>query len=443
VTPPPSNTGVVTGVRVAHDTATLEAIESVRERDQEHAVQQILGDPAVEEAFCLQTCHRFEIYVVADSQSAGRDALQQYTIEGARKMDHEASLGHLLRVSAGLESLVLGEDQILGQVRDARDDARTAGGIGPILGEALRKALHVGERVRTETSINDGVVSLGSAAVSLLETKLELATADAVVVGAGEMGTLAARALQSVPVNSLTVANRTPENAAELISRLEGAATTTDLSTLSDTISQADVILTATSSEEAIIDETTLEGAEALRIVDLGQPRDVDPDTALPSSVELFDITDLESITQATHERRATVAKEVDAMVETELQRLLDSYKRQRADAVIQAMYQSASGLKRRELETAFNQLEAAGDLNEDQREIVSELAETLVAKLLAAPTKSLRDAASEDDWQTITTALELFDPNFEEGVGSPVAAADDSPSSRPGENQAQASEED
>ncbi|ERH00382.1 MAG: glutamyl-tRNA reductase, partial [Halonotius sp. J07HN6] len=110
-------------------------------------------------------------------------------------MDHETSLRHLMRLAAGLESLVLGEDQIIGQLRDAVETARSEDGIGPMLEDTLMKAIHVGERARTETAINEGVVSLGSAAVTLADHEANLDGATALVVGAGEMGTIAAESL--------------------------------------------------------------------------------------------------------------------------------------------------------------------------------------------------------------------------------------------------------
>jgi len=211
------NTGVVSGVRVSHETASLDELEAASAASDAVALDALLDQPAVAEAFVLQTCHRVEAYVVTDDPATGRRALGAAGFDpagaGAISMGHEESLRHLLRVAAGLESLVVGEDQILGQLRDAFDAAQAAGGIDTVLRQAVTKAIHVGERARTETTINEGATSLGTAAVRLAERKTDLDGARALVVGAGEMGALAAKAFASAGVEALVVANRTPERA--------------------------------------------------------------------------------------------------------------------------------------------------------------------------------------------------------------------------------------
>ena len=216
------NTGVVSGVRISHETASLDDLEAASAASTPAALDALLEQPAVEEAFVLQTCNRVEAYVVTADQASGRRALNAAGFDpagaGAVSMGHEESLRHLLRVAAGLESLVVGEDQILGQLRDAYDAARDAGGIDRVLREAVTKAMHVGERARNETAINEGATSLGTAAVRLAERKTDLEGATALVVGAGEMGTLAAKAFASADVDSIVVANRTAERAERVAS---------------------------------------------------------------------------------------------------------------------------------------------------------------------------------------------------------------------------------
>ena len=161
--------GAITGVSVAHDAATVDEIEAAGGDGVRATVSDLLAREGVEEAFALQTCNRSEAFVVTDHTGDGHAALDSFapTVRGGavQRFDHEGSLRHLMCVAAGLESLVLGEDQIIGQVRDAYEESRAAGGVGPVLEDAVTKAIHVGERARTETSINEGVVSLGSAAV--------------------------------------------------------------------------------------------------------------------------------------------------------------------------------------------------------------------------------------------------------------------------------------
>jgi glutamyl-tRNA reductase len=427
-------TGVIRGVTVSHQRATVDEIESAAATDEETAVRDLLVREGVEEAFALQTCNRAEAYVVTESAADGRAALDDFAPDArdgaVREMDHETSLRHLMRVAAGLESLVLGEDQIIGQLRAAFETARGVGGIGPMLDPAITKAIHVGERARTETTINEGVVSLGSAAVELAGEERDLDGATALVVGAGEMGRLAAQAFDDTGVSRLVVANRTVPNAALLADEVETTATAVPLDAADDAAERADVLVTATDSPDLVLDRSALADAGSTLVIDLAQPRDIDPTVTDLDGVDAYDIDSLEAITDETRAQRREAAANVEAMIDEEFDRLLDSFKRRQADEAISAMYESAEMVKERELRTAVSRLEAQGELTEEQRETVAALADALVGKLLAAPTKSLRDAAAEDDWTTIQTALGLFDPEF--GGDGPAPATPERPREAP-----------
>ncbi|WP_336036446.1 glutamyl-tRNA reductase [Halobacterium yunchengense] len=416
------NTGVVSGVRVSHESASLTELEAASAGSETDALEALLSQPPVEEAFVVQTCHRSEAYVVAADGTTGRRALANAGFDpaaaGAVGMGHEESLRHLLRVAAGLESLVVGEDQILGQIRDAYDRAKDAGGIGHVLRQAVTKAIHVGERARTETAINEGVTSLGSAAVELAARETDVAGGTALVVGAGEMGALAAKAFAAADAGRVVVANRTVERAERVAEAVDAPTAATDLGDVDERAAAADVVVTATASADYVLDDDALAAAGETVVVDLAQPRDVHPAADGVCGVSVFDLGDLESVTASTREQRERAAQQVEAMLEAEFQRLLAQYKRKRADEVIARMYESADRLKAREVSTAVSQLEAVGgEVSEEEREVVESMADALVSQLLAAPTKSLRDAAEQDDWSTIATALELFDPEFEDGM--------------------------
>jgi glutamyl-tRNA reductase len=412
--------GVISGLSVSQQAACVEAVETAAASSQRVTVERLLSEPSVEEAFVLQTCNRVEGYVVTDDPASGQAALADLrrgvADESVRTFDHEASLRHLMRVAAGLESLILGEDQILGQVGDAYEDARAVGGIGPILDEAVTKAIRVGERARTETAINDGVVSLGSAAVRLARREADFSDATALVVGAGEMGTLAAKALAGTDgITRLLVANRTVPHAEHVVEAVSGVdAAAIGLEALTATVAKADVVVTATGSPGPIIDVDALADAGETIVVDIAQPRDVPPAADSLANVATYDLDALEDVTAETRERRQEAALAVESIIDEEFDRLLDQYKRKRADEVIAAMYEGAEHVKNRELDTALSQLDAHGDLNDDQRAVVESMADALVSQLLAPPTKSLRDAAGDDDWTTINTALRLFNPEFD-----------------------------
>jgi glutamyl-tRNA reductase len=413
-----TGTEIVAAASVSHSHADVAAIEAACADSQREAVSDLLSVPAVSEAFVLQTCNRAEAYVVAAEETGGRETLADHFAavddDAIRELGHEASLRHLMRVACGLESLVLGEDQIIGQVREAYEDARATGGIGPTLDDAVLKALHVGERARDETAINEGAVSLGSAAARLARREHGLRGATALVVGAGEIATLAARALAD-GAERVIVANRTLPHAEHVVDELDVDGTAVGLDAVPVAADEADVVITATGSDEYVLDRDVLDSAGETFLVDLARPRDVDPVVERSDHVDVRDLDALESVTEANRRRRREAAERVEPMIETEFDRLLTQYKRKRADEVIAAMYEGAERVKARELRTAIGKLEADGDgVTDHEREVLESMADALVGQLLSPPTRSLRDAAENDDWTTINTALQLFGPGLE-----------------------------
>jgi len=406
------DTGAIVGVCISHERASVDQLETAAADSERHAVESLLANPAVEEAIALQTCNRTEGYVVVSDHADGLDALELFTRavpdEVVVEMGHEESLRHLLRVAAGLESIVLGEDQILGQLRTAYETARGVGGIGPMLEDGVTKAIHVGERARTETKINEGVVSIASAAVRLLKQESSLADETALVVGAGEMGQLAADAL-SEEVDRLLVANRTVPHAEHVAESVDIDASAVALDGIEAAVSEASAVISATGSGDQVFDIGTFSDVGEVSIVDIAQPRDVPAGADRLPSVTVYDLDALESVTAETRNKRQRAAEAVERIVDEEFDRLLTQYKRKRADRVISTMYESAEQVKAAEINSALS----AADFDEDQAEVVEAMADAIVSQILAAPTKSLRDAAEEDDWSTIHTALQLFDPDF------------------------------
>jgi glutamyl-tRNA reductase len=404
--------GVISGASVAHDHASIDEIETAAVESQRTGVAQLVNIPCVEEAFVLQTCNRVEAYAVTEGAADGHAALDAFfssvPTEAVDELGHEESLRHLMRVAAGLESLVVGEDQIIGQVGAAFEDAHAAEGIGPVLEQGVTKAIRVGERARTETPINEGSVSVASAAVSLADEEGALGDA-ALVVGAGDMGQLAAKSLAD-HVETLYIANRSPDRARALASHVEVETTVVALDDLEATLAEASVVVTATGSGEHVFDSEAFADAGETFVVDIARPRDVPPAAAAEhDAVTLHDIEALESVTDENRRERAAAAAQVEEMIDVEFAHLLEQYKRKRADDVISAMYESAERVKARELDTAFDR----GEFDAEEREVVEAMADSIVNQLLSAPTKSLRDAAEDDDWSTINTALQLFDPEF------------------------------
>ncbi|MFW6436142.1 MAG: glutamyl-tRNA reductase [Halococcoides sp.] len=395
---------------VAHDQADVETIERARFDSQTSGVRALLSRSHVEEAFVLQTCHRTEAYVVSDRdhRSLAETLFPEVPRQSVWTMDHDAAIEHLCRVAAGLESVVIGEEQILGQVGDAYEAARTADGVGRVLETVVPSAMRVGERARTETAINDGVVSLGGAAVRLADRELDLRGERAVVVGAGEMGRTVARSLvDRTAIAHVTVANRTVERAAQVASDLACEADAIDLDALDTAIGDARLVVTATAAADPVLDRSTVEAAGRTVVIDLGQPRDVAPDVRDCRAVAAFDLGDVEAITDAAQAERGDATAAVEELIDETCARLDRRLERRRADAAISAMYEAGERIKATQIEQASQRIDAGGD----ERRVLEDMADAIVNRLLATPTEALRDAAEDGDLETLETALDVFDP--------------------------------
>lgn len=427
--------GVIAGVSIAHQFASVETIAEAAGPSPEAHLESLLEHEAVREAFVLSTCNRAEWYVVTGHPQVGQ-AVAQSVLDGVppnarRPLSHDEAIEHLLRVTSGLESQVLGEDEILGQVREAYHAADAAGGIGELLEPVLLKALHIGERARTETGINEGVVSLASAAVRCAEEHVHLPTSAVAVVGAGDTGSRAARALVDRDVGDLRVVNRTLERAEALCASL-GTGEAVPLTDVSAAVADADVVITATDSPEPVLDEASMPALGSVIVVDLGQPSDVAQPVRERAAVAYFDLDRLRRITERTHTRRRGEAEAVEAMIDREIEVLQRGFKRARAEAVIGAMRAGADRIRTAEVERAKRRLEAGTSPPEA---VIEDLADALTNALMAIPTEALRDAAEDDDWTTIASAIQIFDPDLEEATLHPalaeVASSDPEPASQ------------
>lgn len=409
------NTPVVSGLRVTQERASVSQIEAACRHDPRTLIRTLLSHEEVTEAFVLQTCLRAEVYVVTGTPDTGNAVLSDVDFgvpnDVIASMNHEECLRHLLRIAAGLESFVIGEDQILGQVQAAIERADEVNGLGPVLDAALSKAVQIGKRARDETAINDGPTSIGGAAVKLVEREVGLNQKTALVIGTGEMGEHIAHALSLREETELYVANRTRKRAERLVGMLEGSTRVVSFNAIPTVLPDVDILVSATASRTAILDSEDFANSGRTLVVDIAQPRDIDPVINDRPRVDVYDLDAVESITEQAREDRREAAESVETMIEEALTELLKQYKRQRIERVIAGMYRGAERIKREELDTAFSKLEHHGGLTDDQKDDIEALADALVSELLAPPTEALREAATNDDWRTIVTAIHLFDP--------------------------------
>ncbi len=404
---------------ITHTKASIEDIEHAWHGTVEDLLRRLHSHELVLECAVLMTCNRVEVYVVSPK---GSRVLFDY----AKKMgvperivefnDHEESVLHLMRVACGLESMIVGEDQILGQVKELYYSARQAGVTGKVLDTAFEKAIHVGKRVRSETRINKGSVSIGSAAVDLAEDVLgTLEGKTVVIIGAGTMGTLVAHALAHKNVSAIYVANRTFERAEALAEELNGFAVR--YGEMNKYIACSDVVISATSAPHAVITSEMLrqimENRENrnrdLLLIDIATPRDIEEAASELPDVKLYNIDGLKELSDRNLQKRLQEVGIVEKIIGEEYELLQLQYKRQRADKIIATLYSQIQDLRIRERERAVNRLSAKHTLGDFERQVLDDLTHAITNKVLAEPTKTLRDAAAEEDLDFLETTAALF----------------------------------
>jgi glutamyl-tRNA reductase len=407
----------ITSASVNHHRASVGSIEAARFPDVDAALKRLTVTGA-SEAMIIQTCNRVELYAV--SEDAG--ILARFAAaEGMPSLDHacgDDALLHLLRLACGLDSMIIGEDQILGQLKSAYLLSEKNGCMGGILSTAVLGAIEAGRRVRQETRINKGSVSIGSAAVELAESLAgDLKDKSILVVGAGEMGTLVANGLAQKNLKGIYVANRTYEQAQRLAANLGGTAVRLD--DVCNYIAEADVLICATAAPHLIITKKMIETCvrKPLIIIDITNPRNVEEAVSRVQGVALHNIDSLKKLNEANLERRRAEVGQVERIISEEMARMKKAYGRRRADHVIGGLYMHADSLRLAELDRAVGRLASHGGLNEDQKDILSEFSRALTGKILAAPARRLRLAAEKGDDEYLRTARVLFDLEDNDGL--------------------------
>jgi glutamyl-tRNA reductase len=411
---------------LSHKTAPL----SVRDR---HAVPtERLGEAlralseydAVREAAILSTCNRLEIYADVETYESGvaqiKEFLTTYRRMGIEDFDKylytllgAEAVQQLLRVASGLDSMLIGEPQILSQVKDALRFAEDAATIGPHLGRLFRLALQTGKRARSETAIGRDVVSLGAAAVDLADGQCVIERARCVVVGAGQMGTAAAKHLRARNPAALTIVNRTLRRA-QLLAKQVGASSAR-LEDLPSLLLRSDVVITAVASGRFIITEAMLRQVqqersfESLLIVDIGVPRNVEPSAALLRSVTVHSIEDLREIVDRTLEGRRGEIPRVETIVTTHVADYLEWYRTRGAAPLIASLRRKAEEIRSAEIQRLFTRLP---ELDDQQREMVIAASVSIINRLLHAPVLKLRETLGrgrvEDETRLAEALLDM-----------------------------------
>ena len=384
---------------INHHTAGIADIEAFRFEDEvlllEEAREWFRG------ALILQTCNRIELMVDGDATTLAA-FLEDRGRTGFWTLEGRSALKHMLELAAGMDSMVVGEDQILGQMKGALSLSQKAGVCSPIVDLCVTKAVHVGIEVRKRTNINKGAVSIGSAAVELAEECLgTLDGRHILVVGGGEMGMLVTQALAARDLTAIYVTNRTFERAVSLARKVGGKAVRMD--DLYRYAPLADVIISCTAAPHPIIKKDAIctvmseriwpldTSPKPLIIVDIAQPRDVEAEVGGIEGVHLFTIDDLKVVSEKNMNNRKMEADEAISYLNAELEQFIALFNRPAANAVLAELHTWAEAIRVRERDHAVTRLKSG---QTDPSEVLDDLSRVLAKKLLLDATYSVRSSA-------------------------------------------------
>ncbi|PSL44000.1 glutamyl-tRNA reductase [Salsuginibacillus halophilus] len=393
------------------------------EGDQSRALHTLRQMKSVLECTIISTCNRTEIYAVVDQLHTGRHFTKKFLSEWFDEpvsyfesslaiRENDEAVRHLLRVASGLDSMVLGETQILGQVKEAFQRAQEEGATGTIFNELFKQAITFAKRAHSETAINDNAVSVSYAAVELGKTILgSFQDKHVAVLGAGKMSELTAKHLQSSGAAKISVLNRTYDRAAELAERFLGEAKSMDK--LSDTLQQADILISSTGADAYVIDETTMAQAKKKRkgrplfMVDIAVPRDLDPALGQLDDVYLYDIDDLQGIVEQNLEERKKEAVKIEEMIEVELNVFKDWVQTLGVVPVISALRSKALSIQAETMESIERKLP---DLSDREKKVLQKHTKSIVNQMLREPiTRAKEIAATEDAAESLAFFTEVF----------------------------------
>jgi glutamyl-tRNA reductase len=414
---------------LSHHTAPVEVRErhSFPTHRMGEALVALRDYEAVREAVMVATCNRLEIYAELEDYEFGVSQLKQflinfrhgdvgdmesymYTLLGSQAIDH------LFRVSTGLDSMLIGEAEILGQVKDAYIQAQRARSLGKTLHTLFREALNAGKAARSQTKIGNESTSIATAAVEFAKSHVGSLTSKSVlVIGAGKMGSLAAKRLKLEGATEISVMNRSRERANSIVANL-GIGRALDMPGLVDAMQTADIVITSTGASHFILSPGNVAEAmlarlsRPLTIIDIAVPRDVDPEVARIPSVHLVDIDALQHVVDDNLDHRREAIPLVEEIISEHTERFHSWYQSRVAVPVISSLTQKAEAIREAEVERLFSR---CPELTSRERMLVTGMSLTIISKLLHTAVVKIRDKAAENHAEAMNHALilnELFD---------------------------------
>ena len=397
---------MILNLRVDHKIADIQSMENIA-RDIDDLFQELQEKYSIGEYIEISTCNRKEYYINNDYISED-DELLSHENQSIIIDYGQSAVMHLLRMTSGLESMIVGEDQILGQVKDAKHKASKNHHCGRSLDAIFTKAIHVGQVVRNKTNINKGSVSIGSAAIDLAEKHMgSLDDKSVLVIGAGKMGKLVAKALAEKDLNAIFVANRTYYVAVQLAEDLGGEAIL--FNELERYLATADLVISATSAPHPIINKERLLGIdmdyENVMMVDIANPRDISDDVD-DLGVKLFNIDDLREIADENTKLRIKEFGEAENIINDEFILLKESFKIMEVDDILGNLRASMEEIRERETQKATVKLSDV----DGSAKVLDNLTNSIVNKIFYDISKNLKKAAKEENKNIIDAAEYIFD---------------------------------
>ena len=413
-------------VGLNHRTVPLDLFEkmTVPEAKLPKALADLSSRENISESVILSTCNRIEIYAYAEKFHGAYQDIRNFLSEISHVAPEDFSdhliglfgsdaVEHLFKVSSGIDSAVIGEHEILGQVRSAWELAIEEQAVGTVLNSLFRHSLEVGKRARSETSISRNITSVSQAAVAMADKQLNgLIGKRVLVVGAGEMGEGMAKSLHAGGITELRVANRTWDRAVETAERLNGKPVRLD--ELPQNLTEVDLLLTSTGATAAILEYGDLdeaarqrEGRELL-IVDIAVPRDVDPASAELDGVTLLDMDDLREFAEKGIRAREKEVSSVKEIINEELERFSNLFSARSVAPIVTQLHSRAEEIRNAELQKLFRKFP---ELTSEELKGIETLTSVIANKLIHEPTVRLKDAAGTPKGERLSEALQdLFD---------------------------------
>ncbi|MBN3874648.1 glutamyl-tRNA reductase [Nostoc sp. JL33] len=420
-------------VGLSHKTAPVEVREklSIPEPQIESAIAQLTSYPHIDEVAILSTCNRLEIYIVTSEADQGIREVTQFLAEYSKlpvlslrqhlfMLLHDDAVMHIMRVAGGLDSLVLGEGQILAQVKTTHKLGQQYNGIKTILNRLFKQALTAGKRVRTETSIGTGAVSISSAAVELAQIKVaNLAACRVVILGAGKMSRLLVQHLLSKGAVQISIVNRSRDRAQELVKQFpQQLIQIHPLSEMMAVIADSDLVFTSTSATEPILDraklEMVLEIQRSLMLFDISVPRNVHVDVNELENVQAFNVDDLKAVVAQNYETRRKIAQEAEKLLEEEVEAFDIWWRSLETVTTISCLRNKVETIREQELEKALSRL--GSEFAEKHQEVIEALTRGIVNKILHDPMVQLRSQQDVEARRRCMQTLQmLFNLDAEE----------------------------